>query len=228
MTNSLSNSAALDDGRKAYMSDVRELGRESALGKDSLPRLALRTVEAAANGYIGEDDGKAVYEEYLTAESKRLVHTDNGKAANASKVKALIKLGLMPDTIDPVDVIQRAAEEHSNMRKEGLKPQPAYAAYVSVARAQVASPNSPLTNDEIRDAMGAVQKDKTAKDFIRSAAKALEKSLTCEGMTDSERELAEAALARTSEVLAQIMAREERAEKLAQVAALQRSLGLAA
>lgn len=226
MTNSLSNSAALDDGRKSYMADVRELGRESALGKDSLPRLAMRTVEAAALGYIGEDDGKAVYEEYLTAESKRLVHTDNGKAANASKVKSLIKMGLLP--IDAVDVIQRAAEEHSKMRKEGLKPQPAYAAYISVARAQIASPNSELSVDEIRDAMGAAQRDKTAKDFIRSAAKALEKSLTVEGMTDSERELAEIALARTSEVLSQILAREERADKLAQVAALQRSLGLAA
>lgn len=226
MTNTLSNSAALDDGRKMFMSDVRELGRESALGKDSLPRLAMRTVEAAALGYIGEDDGKAVYEEYLTAESKRLVHTDAGKQANASKVKALIKMGLLP--IDAVDVIQRAAEEHVKMRKEGLKPQAAYAAYISVARAQLASPNSELSDDEIRDAMGASQKDKTAKDFIRSAAKALEKSLTCEGMTDSERELAEVALARTSEVLANILAREERAEKLAQVAALQKQLGLAA
>jgi HPt (histidine-containing phosphotransfer) domain-containing protein len=226
MSNSLSNSAALDDGRKSYMADVRELGRESALGKDSLPRLAMRTVEAAALGYIGEDDGKAVYEEYLTAESKRLVHTDNGKAANASKVKALIKMGLLP--IDAVDVIQRAADEHSKMRKEGLKPQPAYAAYISVARAQLASPNSELSDDEIRDAMGVAQKDKTAKDFIRSAAKALEKSLTCEGMTDSERELAEVALARTSEVLANILAREERADKLAKVAELQRALGLAA
>jgi hypothetical protein len=226
MTNTLSNSAALIEGRKLFLSDVRELGRDSALGKDSLPRLAMRTVEAAALGYIGEDDGKAVYEEYLTAESKRLVHTDAGKQANASKVKALIKMGLLP--IDAVDVIQRAAEEHGRMRKEGLKPQAAYAAYISVARAQIASPNSELTDDEIRDAMGASQKDKTAKDFIRSAAKALEKSLTCEGMTDSERELAEVALARTSEVLANILAREERAEKMAQVAALQKQLGLAA
>jgi hypothetical protein len=226
MTNTLSNSAALIEGRKLFLSDVRELGRDSALGKDSLPRLAMRTVEAAALGYIGEDDGKAVYEEYLTAESKRLVHTDAGKQANASKVKALIKMGLLP--IDAVDVIQRAAEEHSKMRKDGLKPQAAYAAYVSVARAQIASPNSELTDEEIRDAMGASQKDKTAKDFIRSAAKALEKSLTCEGMTDSERELAEVALARTAEVLANILAREERAEKMAQVAALQKQLGLAA
>lgn len=228
MTNTLSNSATLIEGRKLFMSDVRELGRESALGKDSLPRLAMRVVEAATLGYIGEDDSKAVYEEYLTSESKRLVHTDAGKAANASKLKKLIVMGLLPEAIDPVDVIQRAAEEHAKMRKEGLKPQPAYAAYVSVARAQVNAPNSALTNAELRDAMGVEPKDKTAKDFIRSAAKALEKSLTCEGMTDSERELAEVALARTAEVLANILAREERAEKLAQVAALQKQLGLAA
>jgi hypothetical protein len=69
--------------------------------------------------------------------------------------------------------------------------------------------------------MGTAPKDKTAKDYIRSAAKALEKSLTVEGMTVTERELAESALARTSEVLAMIMAREERDAKLAQIAILQ-------
>lgn len=217
--NTLSNSAALDDGRKNYLADVRELGRESALGKDSLPRLAMRTVEAAALGYIGEDDAKAIYDDYVTAESKKLSHTDGGKAANTSKLKALIKMGLLP--IDAVDVSQRAAYEHATMRKEGLKPQPAYAAYISVARAQLASPNSELSDDEIREAMGASQKDKTAKDYIRAAAKAIEKALTVDGMTVSERELAESALARTSEVLSMILAREDRAEKLAQIAMLQ-------
>ena len=219
MTSNLSNSAALEDGRKNYLADVRELGRESALGKDSLPRLAMRTIEAAALGYIGEDDAKAIYDDYITAESKKLSHTDGGKAANASKLKALIKMGLLP--IDAVDVIQRAASEHSAMRKEGLKPQPAYAAYISVARAQLATPHSDLADDEIREAMGTSPKDKTAKDYIRAAAKALEKSLTIDGMTVSERELAESALARTSEVLALISAREDRAEKLAQIAMLQ-------
>lgn len=219
MTNNLSNSAALEDGRKNYLADVRELGRESALGKDSLPRLAMRTVEAAALGYIGEDDAKQIYDDYLTAESKKLIHTDNGKAANASKLKSFIKMGLLP--VDAVDVIQRAADLHKEMRKDGLKPQPAYAAYVSVARAQIAAPHNELSDDEIREAMGAAQKDKTAKDYMRTAAKALEKALAVDGMTVSERELAESALARTSEVLGLIIAREDREAKLAQIAMLQ-------
>jgi len=222
MTNNLSNSAALEDGRKNYLADVRELGRESALGKDSLPRLAMRTVEAAALGYIGEDDAKQIYEDYLTAESKKLIHTDNGKAANASKLKSFIKMGLLP--VDAVDVIQRAADLHKEMRKDGLKPQPAYAAYVSVARAQLAAPHTDLSDDEIREAMGAAQKDKTAKDYMRSAAKAIEKALEIDGMTVSERELAESALARTSEVLGLLIAREDREAKLAQIAMLQSQL----
>lgn len=222
MTNNLSNSAALEDGRKNYLADVRELGRESALGKDSLPRLAMRTVEAAALGYIGEDDAKQIYEDYLTAESKKLIHTDNGKAANASKLKSFIKMGLLP--VDAVDVIQRAADLHKEMRKDGLKPQPAYAAYVSVARAQLAAPHNDLSDDEIREAMGAAQKDKTAKDYMRTAAKALEKALAVDGMTVSERELAESALARTSEVLGLLIAREDREAKLAQIAMLQSQL----
>lgn len=220
MTNNLSNSAALEDGRKNYLADVRELGRESALGKDSLPRLAMRTVEAAALGYIGEDMAKDIYDDYLIAESKKLIHTDNGKAANASKLKAFIKMGLLP-TVDSIDVIQRAAGIHKKMRAEGPKPQPAYAAYISVARAQLAAPHNDLSDDEIRDAMGAAQKDKTAKDYMRTAAKAIEKALEIDGMTVSERELAESALARTSEVLGLLIAREDREVKLAQIAMLQ-------
>ena len=47
-------------------------------------------------------------------------------------------------------------------------------------------------------------------------------------MQQDERELAEVALARTSEALAKLIAREELAEKQAQLASLQKELGLAA
>ena len=48
------------------------------------------------------------------------------------------------------------------------------------------------------------------------------------GRGGDERELAEVALARTSEALAKLIAREELAEKQAQLASLQKELGLAA
>ena len=71
-------------------------------------------------------------------------------------------------------------------------------------------------------------KEKIAKDFLRTAAKAIEKALALPDMQSDERELAEVALARTSEALAKIIAREELAEKQAQLASLQKELGLAA
>lgn len=227
LAHSISNSAALEQDRKDFFSDVRELGRESALGKDALPRLAVRVVRAVANGVASPDDMKAVYDEYVTSESKKLVHTDGGKAANVSKLKQLATAAAMT-TVDFPDVLDRACGEHKAMRDQGLKPKSAYAAYVDVARAQIASPTADLTDDEIRTAMAAEQKEKDVKTHLRSAAKAIEKALALPDMQDDERELAEIALARTSEALAKVIEREDRAEKLAKVAALQAELGLAA
>ena len=52
LAHNTSNSASLEQDRREFFSDVRELGRESALGKDSLPRLALRIVRAVTNGIV--------------------------------------------------------------------------------------------------------------------------------------------------------------------------------
>lgn len=227
LAHNTSNSAALEQDRKAFFADVRDLGRDSALGKDALPRLALRVVQAVATGIVSPDDMKSAYDEYVTAESKKLMHTDGGKAANVSKLKQLATAAAMT-TVDFPDVLDRACEQHAAMRKEGLKPKSAYAAYVDVARAQIASPTADLTDDEIRTAMATEPKDKDAKSFLKSAAKALEKALEVGGMSDDERELADVALARTSEALAKLTAREERADKMAELAKLQAELGMAA
>ena len=227
LAHNTSNSASLEQDRREFFSDVRELGRESALGKDSLPRLALRIVRAVTNGIVGPDDMKAAYDEYVTSESKKLVHTEGGKAANVSKLRQLATAAAMP-TVDFEDVLTRACDQHKQMREEKLKPKSAYAAYVDVARAQIAAPTADLTDEEIRGVMATEPKEKIAKDFLRTAAKAIEKALALPDMQSDERELAEVALARTSEALAKIIAREELAEKQAQLASLQKELGLAA
>ena len=107
MTHNTSNSAALEQDRRDFFSDVRELGRESALGKDALPRLAVRVVRAVTAGTVSPDDMKSAYDEYVTSESKKLVHTDAGKSANVSKLKQLATAAAMP-TVDFEDVLTRA------------------------------------------------------------------------------------------------------------------------
>jgi HPt (histidine-containing phosphotransfer) domain-containing protein len=218
----LSNSAALEDLRKDAFAEVREFGRDSASGKDALPKLAIRVVELAYDGTFSEEDRKQIYDEYITAESKKLIHTEGGKAANASKLGSLLKMGSMT-TIDPVSVINSAASVHADMRAQGLKPQSAYAAFVSVARAQISSPNSELTEEELRDVMSKASKEKTADSCLRSAAKAIEEAMGI-GLNDDERQYANDALQKVAAALSTLISRNEREEKLAKIAELQAAL----
>lgn len=227
LAHNTSNSVALEQDRRDFFSDVRELGRQSALGTDALPRLAVRVVRAVTAGVIGPDDMKQVYEDYTKAESDKLVHTAKGKAANTSKLKQIATAAAMP-SIDFEDVLTRACGLHADMRKAEIKVKSAYAAYVDVARAQIAAPNADLTDDEIRDAMASDPKEKDAKGFLRAAAKAIEKALGLPDLRVDERELAEVALARTSEALSMLVTREEFAAKQAQLVSLRHELGLAA
>lgn len=218
----LSNSAALEDQRKAAFAEARELGRESARGKDSLPKLGIRAVELTFDGILSEEDAKEYYQEHIDGESKKLIHTAAGKAANTSKIKSFFKLGAMT-TIDPVSVINNAASVHAEMRAQGLNPQSAYAAFVSVARAQLASPNSELTEEELRDAMSKTSKEKTADSCLRSAAKQIEEAMNL-GLNDDERQYATDALQKVAAALTALVTRNERDEKLAKIAELQAAL----
>src|SRR6478736_21283 len=82
---------------------VTKLGEEASLGKDSLPKLAVAVVQAAADGVIdletknakGEDAATQIYNRYATTESKKSIHEHTGTKANASKLRQLIAMGVM-------------------------------------------------------------------------------------------------------------------------------------
>lgn len=226
LAHNTSNSAALEDARKAAFAEVRELGRDSASGKDALPKLAIRVVELTYDGTFSEDDAKQVYDDYITAESKKLIHTSGGKAANVSKLRSLFKLGAMT-TIDPVQVINDAARVNAEMRTQDLPAKSAYAAFVDVARAQIASPATELTDSELREVMTKATKEKSADSYLRAAAKQLEEAMA-QGLGEDELSHAKEALAQVNTALNMLVSRTERDEKLAKIAELQASLALAA
>ena len=60
MTNPGTNDTRLPD----FMKAVRELGKDAAEGKDSLPKLAFKVVEAAANGVISFTEGRATIQSF--------------------------------------------------------------------------------------------------------------------------------------------------------------------
>lgn len=222
MTNTLSNSAALEDLRKEAISNVKELGREAAVGEDALPKLALKVVAWAAAGTFGEDDAKMLYDNYTDAMSKKAIHSDGGKAANTSKLRQLLKMGSMT-TIDPEDVIERAVVLHKDMRAAKIKTKSAYAAYVDVAKAQIAAPNADLTDDEIKAAMSRSEKEKSAETCLKAAKKQLEEALQFD-MQDDEREAAATALAQVDSALTALVTREEAETKRAKILELQEEL----
>ena len=216
----------LEDLRREALSRVREFGRAAASGEDARPACILQLIEDCQNGILSPDDNKEIYDQYLAAYSKRAVFTENGKAGNASKWKAPMSMGAMVG-VDGVAVAQRAVTLRGNMASEGLKPKAMFDGLVSVSRAQLANPSAELSDDEIRDALSKDVKDKTAQDFLRAAAKALEKALEI-SMSEDALADTETALARVSNALSIIERREANTAKFEQLRALQAELGIAA
>lgn len=224
----LSNSTALEQDREAFFSDVRDLGETSAGAEEALPNLAICIVKAVAAGLVGEADVKAIYEQYTAAQSSRLVHTDKGKSANTSKLRQIIKASSLAIFHNPkrtaVHWFDDVIGVYIQMRAEKLKVKSAYAGYVDVCRAQLASPTCELTEQGIRDVLATEVKDKGGKDFLKTAVKALEKALEAGDLNDAEKQSTERALGDASNALNMLTARHERAEKMAAIAAYQAEL----
>lgn len=141
------------------LKDVRELGREAALGKDALPNLAMKVTTAARDGIIstekdadGKDDADRIYEEYREAQSKKAKHehTEGGITGNTAKLRSFVNLGMLPN-IDPVDVLERAVKIRHEQKAKKEKVKGAYEAYIDVSRKQLdpVNQNDPLTDEVI-------------------------------------------------------------------------------
>lgn len=186
MTN-LAHSPVNDQRFDDLMKEIKGFGRDAAQGKDSLPKLAHKVVRAASDGIIdtnkdqqGTDAAARIYSAYAAEQSAKSIHdhTESGIKANASKLRKLIEMGVMP-IIDPVDVMNRAYSIRDGLHKAGEDLKPAYASYVDVARAQLDSPGRALSDDEIKAAVSKVVKpDKTAEDILKEIHGKMEKLIT--------------------------------------------------
>jgi hypothetical protein len=196
----LAHSANNDHRRDDLVKEVRGFGRDAAHGKDSLPKLAHKLVRAAADGIIttdkdseGRDDAHKLYEDYAKEQSSKAIHehTDGGIKANVSKVRKLIEMGSLP-IIDPVDVMNRASIVREAIRKADPKLlKPTYAGLVDVARAQLESPGTALTDEELKGIVSKGEReDKTVVDELKSIHKKLENLITGEkGLKDQSPEI---------------------------------------
>ncbi len=164
------NDTRLEDGVKF----IRELGRDAALGKDSLPKLAFQFTKMAAEGvidlekkYEGDDkydDAEFLFNEYSKAEGKKAIHerSTGGLKANISKARQFVAFGMLT-TCDPQDVLERAATVRKGMLTDGDKVKSAYAAYVDVAREQQKL-DTDMNNDQLA---GVIRKAEKASPELR-------------------------------------------------------------
>ncbi len=227
-TSNLSNDKRMSD----LMRQVGKLGEEASLGKDSLPKLAHAVVRAAADGVIdletkdakGNDAAHQLYEKYALAESKKAIHEHSagGKKANISKLRQLISMGSLT-TIDAVEVMQAAFEVRENMSKDSQKVKPAYPFYVEVAREQLKTPETPLSQKTLED---LVCKDapapKTLEGELKRVLAILEGLVTGENrdkIKDSD-DLTEAAFHAVKERLDKMATLRQQAELIKKAAAL--------
>lgn len=176
----LAHNTTNDTRHADFMSAVRELGRDAAAGKDSLPNLAIAYARAVYDGVIdptkdtsGRDGAARVFEAYAAAEGKKAVHdrTENGLKANVSKLRKIGEAANNPK-YDFVDVLNRAHVIRQQAKADDIDVKPAYAAFVDVAREQL------KLDDAMDDAMlfATVTKTASAKEVtLEGKLKELEK-----------------------------------------------------
>jgi hypothetical protein len=187
-------SALTNDQRlKTLMKDVKGLGEEAALGRDSLPKLALKVAFASADSVIsgdkdttGVDDYGRIYAEYIKADSKKAVHehTAGGQKANVSKLRQIGTASAMP-SCDFYATINTLLGERDKQIAEEVKVRPCYASIVEAARKQLAQPDD-LTPEQIAECIRKPDAaDKSVEGELKRVEKILgdlisgEKSVTC-------------------------------------------------
>lgn len=176
-----------------FMSVVRELGRDAASGKDSLPNLAVAFVRAVADGVVdmakdntGDDGAARVFKTYAASEGKKAVHdrTENGLKANISKLRQLGNFAGNPKW-DAVDVLNRAITIRRDAQDNDIDVKPAYAAFVDVAREQLKHDEA-LTDDMLFATVTKTDKEKevTLEGKLKKIAKDLENVISGEKWKD--------------------------------------------
>lgn len=163
MTNTTSNIAPM---LKDFNDRIRELGRDSVASALAKPRMALAITRAAFDGIIGEADAAATYEQYLQGRQyaigrNTMAQGDEDKGsvkANTSKNMQLIKLGLLPK-VDGPELLDRVTDLRAAAVGGDVKLKPTFDCFVDAARAQLAQPNDPLTDDEIDHLIRKPEKD---------------------------------------------------------------------
>jgi len=196
-----------------FIKEARGYGKDTALGADALPKLAISVVRAAKDGIIdleaNKDAIKQVYGAYWAQRSNKRysIHAQGKEAlgAQVSKLKQHYLLG-KNSLFDGEALMDRAVKlYHDKLTSSEVKLKPVYAAYTDVARmANVwkATANNGETNTEPTDAeieacfYPKERKEKTLTDVVKEVLDDLDKIITGtreDGVSSQHTELTDAA-----------------------------------
>lgn len=156
-----------DTRLKELRAEIREYGRDSASGKDSKMKMAMKIAYAAHDGVIGDKDAEMLYTDYVTAESNKAIHehTAAGKKANVSKLAQIIKASLAaPEVLDFPSTLNRIVAIRESMRQGERKVKGAFECAVDAARAQLEDRSAPLSDAVLDDICAKPESE--AKDVL--------------------------------------------------------------
>jgi hypothetical protein len=205
------------NARAEFDKALVKLGAESV--NLARPKLAIAIVTAASLGALDEKDVEAKYDMYLAAreraQAKNLlasgVDDGNGKKANVSKCVQLCKLGNLPDIHGP-SLLDRTVTLRGNMVGGDERVEAPFEAFVKVARAQLAKPDTELTDDELAACIRKPEpKDKDELQKLVAAYKAaykLAETIPMQATEDAVKAYADAITAFDGEIPA--MTKEEK------------------
>jgi hypothetical protein len=143
------------------MREVDKLASDAGNGTMAKPRLAKRVIQWVTEGVIGPDDTKAIYNRFITTEGKKSkdAYTANGLGAKASELKQIAIMATLD--VDAIKLISDADRILAEYKAGDVKHKSAYAAYVDIARAQIANKdNGQLSVDDLRDICRKVETNK--------------------------------------------------------------------
>lgn len=146
--------------KRKVMGTVQTLGAAEGKGENARPFLFVTVVEAARHRVVGldkdangRDDASIIFERYSKAMAESLaigwVPMPSAKQQE-SKLRTAVKLGQLTH-VNGVEICNRTVDAQKRQRQinEGKNDFSPFDGLVKVARAQISSPDTPLTDEQI-------------------------------------------------------------------------------
>jgi len=174
----------------AALATMKKLGASEGEGSMSRSKAALQLAER--EGVVDEDDAKEMYAVYLDGVKSVGINksgpkpdaslVDNSTKVQVSKFRQVIKMGALPILNDPFDsaagMLKRATEIALTLKgnEDGPKVKSPFDAMLDVARAQLETPDTKLTDEQITACVCKPDKaDKGEIEKLAAAYKSLHK-----------------------------------------------------